>query len=247
MASSIASDEVETTGVKHTVASVAVIPEIADIAAESQYYRPYNNYRPSYYNTGYNNRRPFYPARPISYTNNYQQQRPVYNNNRPTYTNNNRPAASSTRPNYASPQPAASSNSHLPGSCGVTNGVYERWGVCWNYQTQTIEVDKSKMTPYSFGQFYDYLYVTEQDIPLNAWVRNMCRVATQMLNNRVVMCAPEEHCFSEQGSSYNEKCYDEICVCLIDERFKPSKNEMIQNMSMFFPAWMMPYATAGLM
>ena len=177
----VVGDRVETTGVNNPTL-VLVAAENADTAAESQYYRPYNN-RPSYYN----NRRPYYPA---------------YNNRQPTYQQ----------------QRPATSGSHLPGACGVTNGVYERWGVCWNYQTQIIEVSKSRLTPDNFGQFYR-LMTQSLRVPMYEWVRSVCQAATLMLNNQVVMCAPEDYCMNEQGVAYNQYCYNEICVCLIDGRY----------------------------
>ena len=197
--------------------------ENADTTAQSQYYRPYYNYynRPNYYTTGYNNRRPFYPARP-SYNTNYQQ-RPVYNN-RPTYNpnNNNLPAASAI--SYPSPQPSAAStsNSQSRVSCTTTStqGTMQQWGACWDYQEKIFQVSKSRMTPESFGHFYKYMSKTESFATTTSpeFIRSVCQVANLLLNNKIVMCASEDTCVNEHGRAYQTNCYNDVCVCLIDDR-----------------------------
>ena len=250
-ASSIGTSQVEVSGVDPSVLFTADSAS-PDTTAESQNYRPHN-YRPTNYNTGYN-RRPYYP----SYNNNngrptYQQQAsPAYN--KPTYytsssNNNNRPPAAynnaiqnpSTRQ-----QSPASGISQSRASCSATSGTYEQWGVCWNHDTKQLEINKSKLTPFSFGQFYKYVSMEGHLFANRAYHAGVCQTAKETLNNQVVMCASYYDCANERGVSYYESCVGFLCTCVVDDRLGPTTSDLLATLPAGLPAWTIPHAVAGL-
>ena len=216
-------------GFKYAVASSSA-GNADDITAEPQNYRPYKDRRTSAYNTGYYNRRPFYPnnKRSLPDFESSVSTTPSPTSTTPSPTSTTQPQTSITQSSTSSTQSPTSTTqspvatTEFRTSCYATNGTIEELGICWDKKNKVISyISEENISPHTFGLFYKYKEEEDADLePI--YVQAACYIATQFLDNQIVMCAAKHNCYNKEGKAYYTYCLNNVCTCILDERYKPN-------------------------